>query len=59
MLLTAPVVSSFKKKHLQTYGFYYNNKEIILDSLEVEAIENSIPRFQFKPNNLNEISKKN
>ncbi len=51
--------SLFKKKHLKSYGFYYNNKDIIIDSIETEAILEDSFKFRFKPENFNQLNKNN
>ena len=51
--------SLFNKKHLTTYGFYYNKKDIFIDSIETEAILKNSFNFKFIPDSINEIYKKN
>ena len=51
--------SLFNKKHLTTYGFYYNKKDIFIDSIETEAILESSFNFRFIPDSFNEIYKIN
>ncbi|MBV68933.1 MAG: 5-oxoprolinase [Pelagibacterales bacterium] len=51
--------SLFNKKHLKTYGFNYNKKDIFIDSIETEAILKNSFNFKFIPDSINEIYKKN
>ena len=51
--------SLFNKKHLKTYGFYYNKKDIFIDSIETEAILENRFNFKFIPDSFNEIHKEN
>ena len=44
----------FKKKHFKTYGFYYEDRKIVLDSLEAESSNDQKLNFNFKLNCLNE-----
>ena len=46
------ITQLFKNKHIKTYGFYYEKKNIILDSIEAEASYDQSINFNLKLNKL-------
>ena len=53
------IKSLFKKKHLKTYGFYYNKKDIFIDSIETEAIQRDNLNLKFNLIDINQLNIKN
>ena len=53
------IKSLFKKKHLKTYGFYYNKKDIFIDSIEIEAIQGDDLNLKFNLIDSNQPNIKN
>ena len=53
------IKSLFKKKHLKTYGFYYNKKDIFIDSIETEAIQGHNLNLKFNLIDSNQSNIKN
>ena len=43
----------FQNKHLKTFGFYYDNKEILLDSIEANSKTEKKLKFNLNLNSLN------
>ncbi len=47
------IKSLFKRRHFKTYGFYYEDKKVMLDSIEAESTSDQNLKFNFKLDHLN------
>ena len=52
------ISKSFKKKHLKNFGFYYDNKKLVLDSIEAESSHHESFDLNLNFNNLGMSKKK-
>ena len=52
------ISESFKKKHLKNFGFYYDNKKLVLDSIEAESSQHESFELNLNFNNFGVSRKK-